>query len=83
MQTKVSWPAHPMVARAYLDQLTRNSAITAERASAVRSAVEKNNRAQLTALAQQLDQDAAGASGVNAARMKALASVLKGRSTKS
>jgi hypothetical protein len=72
-----------MVARAYLDQLTRSNAITAERASAVRSAVEKNNRAQLTTLAQQLEQDAAGARGADASRMKALADVLKGRSSKS
>ncbi|HXG54376.1 MAG TPA: hypothetical protein VNJ03_03280 [Vicinamibacterales bacterium] len=79
MQTKVTWPAHPMVARAYLDQLTRSNAITAERASAVRKAVEKNKRAQLTTLAQQLEQDAAGASGAAASRMKALAAVLKGR----
>ncbi|MEO5894523.1 MAG: hypothetical protein ABIS06_02360 [Vicinamibacterales bacterium] len=79
MQPKVSWPAHPMVARAYLDQLTRSNAITADRAAAIKTAVEKTNRTQMTTLAGQLEQDAAAATGADAGRMKALAEVLKGR----
>ena len=79
MQPKVSWPAHPMVARAYLDQLTRAKAITAERAAALKTAIDKNNRTQMTALATQLEQDAASATGVDASRMKALSEVLRGR----
>jgi hypothetical protein len=83
MQPRMSWPAHPIVARAYVDQLTRSKAITPERAAAVRTAVDKNNRTQLTALAQQLEQDAATAPPSDAKRFKALADVLKGRAGKS
>jgi hypothetical protein len=79
MQPKVSWPAHPMVARAYLDQLTRSKAITDERAAAVKTAIDKSNRTQMTSLAAQLEQDADAATGADATRMKALAEVLKGR----
>jgi len=79
MQPKVSWPAHPMVAKAYLDQLTRAKAITADRAAALKTAIEKNNRSQMTTLATQLEQDSASATGVDATRMKALAEVLRGR----
>jgi hypothetical protein len=77
MQPKLSWPAHPMVARAYLDQLTRAKAITPERAAAVRTAVEKKNKTQMATLAQQLEQDAASASGADARRFKALQEILK------
>ena len=36
-QMRVTWPANPAVAKAYLDQLTRSKAIAADRAAAVKS----------------------------------------------
>src|SRR5262249_20764837 len=41
LQTKVTWPASTPVALAYIDQLTRTRAISADRARAVRAALER------------------------------------------
>ena len=75
-QPKITWPASPVVARAYLDQLTRSNAIQPERASAIRAALQSNDRAQMQALATQLQQAATTAEGREAERMKALAEIL-------
>jgi hypothetical protein len=76
----VSWPASPVVARAYLDQLARTKGIQPERAAAVKSALERGGsaRAQLESIATQLESDAASASRPDASRLKALAATLKG-----
>jgi hypothetical protein len=70
------------VARAYLDQLRRGNAIQAARATAIAAALDKSDRAQLGALAAQVQQDAASASGRDAARLKALAETLNGMGAK-
>jgi hypothetical protein len=75
-QPKVGWPATAPVARAYLDQLERDKAISAERASAVRAAIGKPAAAQKVAA--ELDQDASSATGISAKRFRALAETLKG-----
>ncbi len=81
----VEWPASSAVARAYLDQLTRNKAIQPDRAEAVKTAIEQADKrkkeagAQLETVAGQLEGDAGSAIGSDAARLKALASTLKGR----
>jgi len=90
MQPKVTWPPTNAVALAYLDQLNRSSAIDAARAAAVKSALAKTEKGkpnkaaidQLDTLAQQIERDAASASGRDADRMKALAATLKGRATR-
>jgi len=95
LQTKITWPAATVVARAYLDQLLRGKAIDAERARAVKAALdkadeirtgkEKNAAAvlgQLDAVAAQIDKDAAAASGRDAARMRAMSATIKGRAAK-
>ncbi len=77
-QLRVTWPATPVVARAYLDQLTRNSAIQADRAAAVKAALDKKPAAaQIETLAGQLESDAGKASGADASRLLALAKVLR------
>jgi hypothetical protein len=91
-QPRVVWPATSVVARAYLDQLTRGKAIQPQRANAVKDALdradglrtgqEKGGTAvldQLDALAAQLDSDAAAARGRDQARLKSLAETIKGR----
>jgi hypothetical protein len=91
-QHRVSWPASSVVALAYLDQLTRNRAIQPARAEATRTALERVDRirtarqrgatailSELGALAAQLDADARGSSGRDAARLQALAATLRGR----
>jgi hypothetical protein len=90
-QMRVSWPANPLVAKAYLDQLTRTKAITADRAAAVKTAVDRADKVrardrgaeavieQLKMVSGQLGSDAAAATGQDAARLKALAAALSGR----
>ena len=91
-QMRVTWPANPAVARAYLDQLTRSKAIAADRAAAVKTAIERADRVrnaegsrraaaveQLKTLAGQVETDAAAATGRDAARLKALAATLSER----
>jgi hypothetical protein len=86
-QPRIEYPLNFITARAYVDQLVRSKAFTTERATAVRSAMERADRqgaarADLDAvnnLATQLEKDAASAKGVDAERMKALAATIKGR----
>ena len=91
-QLKVEWPATSVVARAYLDQLTRTHGVKPERAAAIKSALERADRVrgpkdrgaaaageQLKSLAGQVSEDAAAATGRDAARLKALAATLTGR----
>ena len=71
-----------VVAKAYVDQLERSQALTADRISALRDAIQKaegskSEMGKLKKLAAALDKDAAAKSGVDAARMRALADVLK------
>ena len=91
-QPRIKWPASSIVAKAYLDQLTRNNAISAERAKAVRDNLAKvddlrtgkeRNAAQvleaLNAVAAQVEGDAKTKTGRDAMRLTALADTLKGR----
>ena len=92
----VAWPATAVVARAYLDQLTRSKVIEPERARAVRTALDRADDArssrgksqaaidQLDGLTAQLDRDAAAAAAVgrDAARLRSLAATLKGVAAK-
>jgi hypothetical protein len=91
-QPRVAWPATTAVARAYLDQLTRSKSIQAERAAAVNTALERADKTrsnkdkqaaevatQLDSLSVQLEADASAASGRDAARLRSLASTIKGR----
>ena len=88
-QMRVTWPPNPAVAKAYLDQLTRTKAIAADRAAAVKTAIERADKVrnakdrgaqaaveQLKTLTGQLQADAAAASGRDAARLRALAATL-------
>jgi hypothetical protein len=76
-QPRITWPANPVVARAYLDQLTRSNAITRPRAAAVRGAIDRVDAARLVALASELESDAATAGGRDADRLRTLAATLK------
>jgi hypothetical protein len=94
-QRQIAWPAASVVARAYLDQLARTHAIQADRAAAVKSALERADKihsaqdknasavaGQLDTLATQIEGDAGAATGRDSARLHALAATIKGRATK-
>ncbi|HEX3703174.1 MAG TPA: hypothetical protein VHU82_07585 [Vicinamibacterales bacterium] len=93
-QQKISWPAGVVVARAYLDQLNRSHGIQADRARALKTALDRADGArpgnkntaeiagQLDALAGQIETDAAASTGRDAARLRALAATIKGATAK-
>ena len=77
-QPKITWPSNFVVARAYLDQLARSNALTAQRVASLRSAIDQANAAQLKTLAARLEKDAAAAkTPADANRMRALAEIMK------
>ena len=94
-QQRIRWPDASVVARAYLDQLTRSRAIGDSRARSVRAALDRADGLQtgqepaaaaildqLDGLAAQLDRDARSASSVDRARLQSLSSTLKGRAAR-
>jgi hypothetical protein len=94
-QPRITWPASTVVARAYLDQLTRTKTIKPDRAQALSTALNKADEIrtgeekgapavveQLNTLARQLESDASAASGRDAARFRSLADTLKERAAK-
>jgi hypothetical protein len=94
-QPRFVWPATSVVARAYLDQLSRSNAIDPQRARALytaldsadqlRSGREKEAAAtldRLDSLAAQLEGDAAAAGARDAMRLRSLAATIKGRTAR-
>ena len=89
-QHQVSWPASPVVARAYLDQLTRSQAIPSAHATSVADALGRAEqirtasdpaaasvREAMASVAAQLAADAAASSGRDAARLTALGEAMR------
>jgi hypothetical protein len=85
-QQKIEWPAQLVVARAYLDQLTRSLSLPAEQIAELQKAMRnaesshmsKRTLVKLKSLADAVEQSAAGAkSPGDAARLHALAEILK------
>jgi hypothetical protein len=85
-QPKITWPANFIVARAYLDQLSRSGALPAERIDALNKTIarveaSRTNRkeaAQLQAMAANLDKEAPTAkTATDGDRMRALAEVIR------
>jgi hypothetical protein len=89
-QQKVEWPARLVVAKAYLDQLSRSQALPAGRIadfrkgihSAESSHMNKGKLAKLNSMAPSLEESATAAkSTADSARLRALAEILKHPST--
>jgi hypothetical protein len=85
-QQKIEWPAQLVVAKAYLDQLTRSLALPADRVADLQKAMQsaesshmsKKTRAKLKGMADSLEQSAATAITLgDSARLHALAEILK------
>jgi hypothetical protein len=84
-QPQIVWPQNFVVARAYLDQLARGTAVTAQRLTALNAAIDKAEAshygtkevAQLKTMAASLTKDAASAKNApDADRMRALAGIM-------
>ena len=86
-QPKIVWPATPVVARAYVDQLTRSNSIRPAHAAAVGDVLGRYEQQQsgaadatlmddLGALATELENDASSVPR-GAARLRALAATIK------
>src|SRR5215510_389211 len=84
-QQKLAWPATLVVAKAYVDQLERSQALPAKKIADLRKAIRaaessKMNKGKVKKLAgmtPDLKKSAAAASPTDAARLRALADVLK------
>jgi hypothetical protein len=81
-QQKFVWPANYTIARAYLDQLSRNGALPAEKITALNAAIDSAEKShsnkQLKKMAGGVEKDAATAkSPQDAARLRALAGIMK------
>jgi hypothetical protein len=85
-QPKIVWPANFVVARAYVDQLARGSSIGTGQLAALIAAIakadaapsDKKQMAQLKAMGQSLEKQAAAAkTPADKARMLALSAILK------
>jgi hypothetical protein len=81
-QERIVWSKTLTVASAYVDQLERSKAMSAEKISALRGAIanaerSKLNKASRAALASMADSLGTAKTAVDATRMKALAEVLK------
>jgi hypothetical protein len=89
-QPRATWPATFVVARAYLDQLTRSKALAADRITALKAAIDRGDRRepargdldQLDTLAAQLERDAGAAKGRDAVRLRSLAETIKARTAR-
>ena len=86
LQTRVTWPAHVVVARAYLDQLARDDGLAAARRAAVERELARAEglqgaarRTAFTTLAAALDRDAGSAR--DAAKVRMLAGAVRDLAT--
>jgi hypothetical protein len=89
-QQKIEWPANLIVAKAYLDQLSRSQALPAERISALQQAIQsaesahlsKSKVAKLKQMAPDVEKSASVAqTAADASRLRALAAILQHPST--
>jgi hypothetical protein len=76
--TKIVYPANFVTARAYVDQLARTNALTEDKATAIKAAMEKKNTKALKTFAATLAKGATtAATPADANRMTLLAEILK------
>ena len=90
-QPKITWPANFVVARAYLDQLARGSSLAPKQIASLNDLIAKaeaspsDNKTvdQMKSTAASLEKGAAGAkTPADAERMRALASIIKDRTSR-
>ena len=82
LQTRITWPARFVVARAYLDQLRRGNGLASDRTTAIGKELDRaeklagtSRRTALTKLATSIDRDASAAA--DSARVRSLAASVR------
>ena len=84
-QQRMQWPKTLVVAKAYVDQLERSQALSADQVTSLRQAIQsaensklnKKDVAKLQTLAESVQSGASSKSADDAARLQALAEILK------
>lgn len=76
-QQRFHWPNSPAVAKAYLDQLERSRALPAAAISAVRAAIDKQDKSKMRKLGKDIGRRYNASFGPDGVRMQALAAILK------
>jgi hypothetical protein len=77
-QQKIEWPAKLVVAQAYVDQLERSQGLPADQIAALRAAMGKKKMGKLKSMAPSVEKNGAAAqNSADAARLHALAAILK------
>ena len=84
-QQRMQWPSTLVVAKAYVDQLERSQALSSDQVTSLRQAIQsaessklnKKDVAKLQTLAESVQSGASSKSADDAARLQALAEILK------
>jgi hypothetical protein len=76
-QPYIDYPKTTLTAKAYVDQLVRDNALTIEKGAAIDAAMDGKKTKEMKTFAASLDNDAATAAPGQADRMKALSEILK------
>ncbi len=76
-QQRIVWPNQLVVAKAYVDQLSRSNALPGTEIEALRAALNGTNRKKLKDMAPMLEKTATTAAPADATRLTALAAILK------
>jgi hypothetical protein len=76
-QPYIDYPKTTLTAKAYVDQLVRDGALTVEKGAAIDAAMDGKKTKEMKAFAASLDKDAATAAPGQADRMNALSEILK------
>jgi hypothetical protein len=77
-QQKIEWPAQLIVAKAYVDQLSRSQALPADQIAALQKGMNRGKLSKLKRMAPSLESSASSAkTPADSARLRALAEILK------
>jgi len=76
-QSRIQWPADPVVARAYMDQLSRDNALSPAQEQALNAALNSRNASELRSLAAALRENAGSRQGVTQRRYLGLADAVE------
>ena len=76
-QPKITWPENSVTARAYLDQLSRDTSVSPQQATELNAALASKNGKKLKQMSKQLEAEASAAkTPEDATRMHALAKIM-------